>query len=133
MVGAKRIINNKLIGLLERCYERNIKINNKKSVFNTDQLSFIGHTISREGLMLNERKIEAITKMKVPENVNAILRLQGMINYIYKKEEVERRGKYHWLVTQNVDGLHTKAGSVNVTELHGSSSMYDNSSQFHNF
>ena len=47
--------------------------------------------------------------------------------------EMERRGKCHWLVTQNVDGLHTKAGSINVTELHGSSSMYDNSSQFHNF
>ena len=39
--------------------------------------------------------------------------------------EMERRGKCHWLVTQNVDGLHTKAGSLGVTELHGSSSMYD--------
>ena len=82
MVRAKRIINNKLIGLLERCYERHIKLNKEKSVFNTDQLSFIGNIISSEGLMPNERKIEAITKMKVPENVNAILRLQGMINNI---------------------------------------------------
>ena len=39
--------------------------------------------------------------------------------------EMEERGKSHWLVTQNVDGLHSKAGSVNVTELHGTSSMYD--------
>ena len=39
--------------------------------------------------------------------------------------EMERRGKCHWLVTQNVDCLHTKAGSLKVTELHGSSSMYD--------
>lgn len=39
--------------------------------------------------------------------------------------EMERRGKCHWLVTQNVDELHTKAGSINVTELHGSSSMYN--------
>lgn len=32
----------------------------------------------------------------------------------------ERLGKLHWLVTQNVDALHTKAGSRRLTELHGS-------------
>ncbi|XP_066296695.1 NAD-dependent protein lipoamidase sirtuin-4, mitochondrial-like isoform X1 [Branchiostoma lanceolatum] len=32
----------------------------------------------------------------------------------------ERRGKLHWLVTQNVDDLHRKAGSKKMTELHGS-------------
>ena len=32
----------------------------------------------------------------------------------------ERRGTVSWLVTQNVDGLHHKAGSKRVTELHGS-------------
>ncbi|XP_074177494.1 NAD-dependent protein lipoamidase sirtuin-4, mitochondrial isoform X2 [Rhinolophus sinicus] len=32
----------------------------------------------------------------------------------------ERLGKLHWLVTQNVDALHTKAGSQRLTELHGS-------------
>lgn len=31
----------------------------------------------------------------------------------------ERLGKLHWLVTQNVDALHTKAGSQRLTELHG--------------
>ncbi|OPJ74735.1 NAD-dependent protein lipoamidase sirtuin-4, mitochondrial isoform A [Patagioenas fasciata monilis] len=31
----------------------------------------------------------------------------------------EKLGKLHWLVTQNVDALHTKAGSQRLTELHG--------------
>uniref|UniRef100_A0A8D0EIA3 NAD-dependent protein deacylase n=1 Tax=Strix occidentalis caurina TaxID=311401 RepID=A0A8D0EIA3_STROC len=31
----------------------------------------------------------------------------------------EKLGKLHWLVTQNVDALHTKAGSQRMTELHG--------------
>ncbi|XP_060048947.1 NAD-dependent protein lipoamidase sirtuin-4, mitochondrial [Erinaceus europaeus] len=31
----------------------------------------------------------------------------------------ERHGKLYWLVTQNVDALHTKAGSQRLTELHG--------------
>ena len=31
----------------------------------------------------------------------------------------EKVGRVHWLVTQNVDALHHKAGSSKVTELHG--------------
>ncbi len=32
---------------------------------------------------------------------------------------LEHQGKVHWLVTQNVDNLHHKAGSRRLTELHG--------------
>lgn len=32
---------------------------------------------------------------------------------------LEQRGRVHWLVTQNVDGLHQAAGSRRVTDLHG--------------
>ena len=35
--------------------------------------------------------------------------------------ELEKLGKLHWLVTQNVDALHFKAGSQRVSELHGCS------------
>jgi len=38
----------------------------------------------------------------------------------YALAELERRGKLRAIVTQNVDGLHHAAGSVNVLELHGS-------------
>ncbi len=34
--------------------------------------------------------------------------------------ELERRGKLRAVVTQNIDGLHQKAGSKNVFEIHGS-------------
>lgn len=33
----------------------------------------------------------------------------------------EEKGKVHWLVTQNVDALHSKAGHQRLTELHGCS------------
>uniref|UniRef100_A0A1A7YAF2 NAD-dependent protein deacylase n=1 Tax=Iconisemion striatum TaxID=60296 RepID=A0A1A7YAF2_9TELE len=33
----------------------------------------------------------------------------------------EQRGVLHWLVTQNVDALHSKAGQKRLTELHGCS------------
>lgn len=38
----------------------------------------------------------------------------------YILSDWERQRRVHWLVTQNVDALHYKAGSQNVTELHGS-------------
>lgn len=38
----------------------------------------------------------------------------------YKLAELERQGKVKAVVTQNIDGLHTKAGSKTVYELHGS-------------
>ena len=37
-----------------------------------------------------------------------------------KLAELERAGRLSAIVTQNIDGLHQKAGSVNVLELHGS-------------
>lgn len=32
---------------------------------------------------------------------------------------LERQGRLHWLLTQNVDGLHQRAGSERVIDLHG--------------
>lgn len=37
-----------------------------------------------------------------------------------KLAELEKAGKLKGIVTQNIDGLHQKAGSKNVMELHGS-------------
>ena len=42
----------------------------------------------------------------------------------YALVKLEKMGKLKAIVTQNVDGLHHKAGSVNVMELHGSRSRY---------
>ena len=38
----------------------------------------------------------------------------------YKLAELEQAGKLTAVITQNIDGLHQKAGSKNVFELHGS-------------
>ena len=39
----------------------------------------------------------------------------------YALAEIEAMGLLRWLITQNVDNLHTAAGSVNVLEIHGNS------------
>lgn len=37
----------------------------------------------------------------------------------FKLAEWERDGRLEGIITQNIDGLHQKAGSVNVAEIHG--------------
>lgn len=52
---------------------------------------------------------------------NKMLFLQAEPNAAHKKlAELERAGRLSAVVTQNIDGLHQKAGSKNVYELHGS-------------
>ena len=38
----------------------------------------------------------------------------------YKLAEMEKAGKLYGVITQNIDGLHQRAGSRNVQEIHGS-------------
>ncbi|MBQ9013617.1 MAG: NAD-dependent protein deacylase [Bacilli bacterium] len=47
------------------------------------------------------------------------LKYEPNITHI-KLAELEKQGKLKAVVTQNIDGLHQKAGSKNVYELHGS-------------
>ena len=47
------------------------------------------------------------------------LKFEPNITHI-KLAELEKQGKLKAVITQNIDGLHQKAGSKNVYELHGS-------------
>ena len=50
-----------------------------------------------------------------------MLYLDAQPNAAHKKlAELERQGKLRAVITQNIDGLHQKAGSKEVLELHGS-------------
>lgn len=52
------------------------------------------------------------------EKLNS-LKYEPNITHI-KLAELEEKGKIKTIITQNIDGLHQKAGSKNVLELHGS-------------
>ena len=52
------------------------------------------------------------------EKINS-LKYEPNITHI-KLAELEKQGKLKSVITQNIDGLHQKAGSKNVLELHGS-------------
>lgn len=51
------------------------------------------------------------------KNMNTLDVKPNIIHYYLT--ELERKGKLKAIVTQNIDGLHQKAGSKNVLEVHG--------------
>ena len=52
---------------------------------------------------------------------NKMICLEAMPNFAHIfLAELEKQGKLSAVITQNVDGLHQKAGSEKVFELHGS-------------
>ena len=73
-----------LLRLLQRCRERNIKLNETKFEFKCTSIAFIGHTLTSRGLQPDPSKIEAITKMEKPRDVEAVRRLIGMVMYLAK-------------------------------------------------
>ena len=72
-------------------------------------------------VMLSHSFFEAHTERFFDFYRDKMLYLDAKPNAAHKKlAELEREGKLLAVVTQNIDGLHQKAGSKNVFELHGS-------------
>ena len=69
---------------LDRCCERNLKLNKKKARLRQQEVPFIGHILTREGLKPDPHKVEAIVGMPDPTDVQSLRRFLGMVNYLAK-------------------------------------------------
>ena len=74
----------KLIKLLDRCRERNLKLNRQNLQLKCLETSFIGHVLTPEGVKPGPRKVDAELKMERPNEVAAGRRLVGLMNYLSK-------------------------------------------------
>ncbi|CAI5460814.1 unnamed protein product [Closterium sp. Yama58-4] len=52
-----------------------------KSDFALEKVQFLGHMVSAKGVHVDPRKIEAVKKWKVPENVKELQQFLGFANY----------------------------------------------------
>ena len=69
--------------VLERTQKRNLKLNKDSSQIRLKEISYIGHILSQDGIKPDPRKIQAVTKLKIPENKKE-LRFLGMTTYLSK-------------------------------------------------
>ena len=73
-----------LLKLLDRCREKNLKLNREKLQLNCSETPFIGHVLTLEGLKPDPSKVEAILKIERLKDVVAVRRLVGLVNYLSK-------------------------------------------------
>ena len=57
-------------------------MNSSKCQFRCNELTYLEHTISKDGINADANKIRAITEMPRPEDKKAEQHLLGMINYV---------------------------------------------------
>jgi hypothetical protein len=61
-----------------------LKLNEKKSRFNTDRVSYVGHVLTSEGLEPSPERIQAIIDMPDPNDKAALQTFLGMVTYLGK-------------------------------------------------
>ena len=70
--------------LMERCRERNAKLNKDKTKLRLEQVPYIGNLLTSQGLKPDPDKVKAILKMPKPADVAAVRRFIGFVNYLSK-------------------------------------------------
>ena len=84
LYGDEETHDERMSRLLERCQVLGIRLNKDKCQFRLPQVSFMGHIVSKEGLKVDPRKVEAILEMNPPVNKEEVGRFKGMVNYLSK-------------------------------------------------
>lgn len=70
--------------IFKRIREAGLRINKKKCEFGKPEVEYLGHRVTKDGIKMNEGKIEAIKGLKAPENIKDLRRFMGMTSW-YRK------------------------------------------------
>jgi len=71
----------KLGKVLQRLQEKGLRINAPKSTFATDEIEYLGYTLTRDGIKPQTEKVSAILALQPPSNVKQLRRVLGIIQY----------------------------------------------------
>jgi len=82
--GSIQGLHDKLISVLEKLREYNIKVNWQKCKFFVEKVTYLGHEVSVDGIAPSKEKILAISSAPEPQNVAQLQSFIGLINYYSK-------------------------------------------------
>lgn len=68
--------------IMERAKKHNVKFNPDKIQFKVNNVHFMGHVITPQGVKADDGKIQAVVSMPAPTDKQALQRLLGMIRYL---------------------------------------------------
>jgi len=106
------IHNKRVEKVLQRCQERNLRLNPTKTKLAQTEVEYVGQVLTAEGVRISQEKIKAVQGMRRPSEINNVHTLLGMVNYTMKfipelssiteplrqliKESNEYNFKFHW-------------------------------------
>lgn len=67
--------------IFEVCKSANLRLKKAKCQFMKKKVEYLGHMVSRDGVLPNERNIKKIQEMKTPTNTAEVQSLLGTTNY----------------------------------------------------
>ena len=70
--------------VLDRCRERNLKLNKDKCRFRVSEVSYVGHLLSADGVKPDPLKVEAIKAIPPPGDREELQRFLGVVTYLSK-------------------------------------------------
>ena len=76
--------NSNVISFLDQCVKEDIHLNPDKVQINMDNVPFFGHVLTKDGIQLDESKVELILDWPVPENQKELQQFMGSVNYLSK-------------------------------------------------
>jgi hypothetical protein len=66
----------------KKCRRFGLSLNPKKSHFSMREGKLLGHIVSRDGIKIDPKRIEAIDTINIPKNVKGIQSFLGRINFL---------------------------------------------------
>ena len=70
--------------VLKRLQDFNLKIKPKKSFFFQSQVLFLGHTLSKNGISPNPKKVQKVKDWPVPSNAKEVHSFLGLASYYHQ-------------------------------------------------
>ena len=74
----------KILDILNKLEKAGYRESKRKSQFFINRTKWLGHEIDENGTQPNEEKVEAISKLKAPENTKDLKSFLGVIQYMAK-------------------------------------------------
>ncbi|KXJ07207.1 Retrovirus-related Pol polyprotein from transposon opus [Exaiptasia diaphana] len=92
---AKEDHDRRFVALMERCLQKNIKLNPDKLKFKQREVKFMGYIISDKGMQADPAKVKTITDMPTPENKAALVLTHEGVPYKWSsiQEEAFKKAK----------------------------------------
>lgn len=71
-----------LIKVLETAKQHGVRFNKEKCKISVQEVKYVGHIITKDGIKLDPKRTQAILNMETPKNAKDLSRFLGMVNYV---------------------------------------------------